>query len=117
VRENVDGVQVYSFFVDGEAAPSVNFSMRMAAGIVFDPVIVDRRTVQPLKNDTPPADAPRQKGFNLSAIPISAPVRWNAGERFGKGSDKEGYWLNIDIPVRLISHVFFDCVLPRTRRF
>eukprot|EP01043_Picozoa_sp_COSAG02_P080744 COSAG02_NODE_19353_length_886_cov_0.982211_1_plen_76_part_10 len=35
----LDGVQVYSFYVDGEADPSVRFSMRMAAGIVFDPVI------------------------------------------------------------------------------
>ena len=92
----LDGVQVYSFYVDGETSPSVRFPMRMAAGIVFDPVITDKRDVQPLKNGSALLRPPF-KGANSSGIPISAPTPWGT-EWLGKGSDMEGYYNNFRVP-------------------
>ena len=92
----LDGVQVYRFYIDGEREASVEFPMRMAAGIVFDPVIADKRDIPPL----PHGDRllhPHPVGVNSSGIPVSAPTPWGT-EWLGKGSDMEGYYNNFRVP-------------------
>ena len=97
-KPELDGIQIYSFYVDGEPEPSVRFSMRAAAGIIFDPVIADKRDVQPLPNGSALLpDGPPKKLVNSSAIPISAPTPWGT-EWLGKGSDMEGYYNNFKLP-------------------
>ena len=91
----LDGVQIYRFYVDGETTASVQFAMRQAAGIVFDPVITDKRDITPLPGGSPRSQSP--KGMNSSAIVVSAPTPWGT-EWFGKGSDMEGYYNNFVIP-------------------
>jgi hypothetical protein len=97
-KPELDGIQIYSFYVDGEPEPSVRFSMRAAAGIIFDPVIADKRDVQPLPNGSALLpDGPPKKLVNSSAIPISALTPWGT-EWLGKGSDMEGYYNNFKLP-------------------
>ena len=82
--------------MDGEKQASVVFPMRMAAGIVFDPVIADKRDIQPLPNGARLL-RPHPVGVNSSGIAVSAPTPWGT-EWLGKGSDMEGYYNNFRVP-------------------
>ena len=55
------GIVTYRYYVDDEAAPSVQFQMRWAAGIHFDPVPTLRPNADPTASGPPPALHPNRR--------------------------------------------------------
>ena len=85
-----EGMQTYHIYIDGEESPSVEFEMRQAVGMTFDPASIEQQQV--------PVNAPGNATTqHYKLVPASAPTPWGT-EWFGKGSDLEGYYNNFKVP-------------------
>ena len=67
----LSGRQVYHFYIDGEAEVSVQFEMRQASGIVFDPVI-SRTCLHTQEARTPPNGSTQHRPQCRGALSGSA---------------------------------------------